>query len=88
MYWVCWREGEEERQSNNAWMPETGDLVREGKRVPAPRLAERTALQGRGGVLAVVLPHACLASDWLPTASQHQHRKSATQPIHRLKVAC
>lgn len=63
---VC-RRGE--RQSNKLRVPETGDLVREGKRVQAPRLAELTSLQGRGGVL-LLCSHIHLSTPtgcpWLP----------------------
>jgi hypothetical protein len=41
---MCWCAGGRGRQSNKVRVPETGDLVREVKRVQAPRLAELTAL--------------------------------------------
>lgn len=83
---MCWRESKV--RQDRVRVPETGDLVRGSlvKRVQAPRLAELTALQGRGGVLAFWLlcsllcsSHASLVADWSPptkTPSCNKH------PIH------
>lgn len=85
---MCWCAGGRGRQSNNAWVPETGDLVREVKRVQAPRLAELTALQGQGqgkGGVAFWLSYShipCPVADWLlPLAKSYHITRSDTPKL-------